>query len=758
MVIPKLAFVMLVLGLVFTCYVLTESSISFIHAQQNHTNISNPQSSGISLHQLNWINNNKDKLNFAIETNIHDSTNVTVIVNVKQATSPEQTTNSSWSVISTDFVPVIENASYNFSLGLSAKDVNQLHAKVYYFDFNKTETGVDYVFGGKDGTFDANFSNVISPPKETKYMQLQFWIRQALEKDSSYILDNINIWKTIQTASTGNPNNEIETPLNFSDESDSYDTVKQVQENKLGSIMSICDRESQNYIIDEKINYEYRVWKNLTVIIKITTNLDVRDANGSLVATNSGTNAEFVTSVGLPLEDRMRIPLTCKSNTKVQDQEFLLQQAIMFTNDRVSISETTVSNYDQLTVNDPNLKAELIAQDLDFPTSMAFLGNDILVLEKDKGTVQMIVNGKKLDKPLIDMNVYNIGEMGLSGISVINDTKNTPYVYLYLTESKKGDTTIKSESLGIRIYRFEFVNNQLVNPNLLLNLPLNLTDLHVGGKMVIGPDSNIYVGIGDTGQGNKRTASKAQNNKTGAEPDGAGGILRFTQDGKPLEKGIIGNEYPLNLYYAYGIRNTFGMDFDPVTGILWDTENGNVNGDEINIVVPGFNSGWNLKEGRSKMNESLIISNMVTFNGKGKYNDPQFSWYMNYGPVGPTALTFLDSKKYGEDFENDMLVSDFNYGNVYRFDLNKDRTGLSLTGSLSDKIASKDDQSLRNIILAQAPGGITDIQIGPDGYIYILSLDVEVSDCDIYAAGCLVHGGGIRGAIFRIVPDTSTVN
>ena len=50
-------------------------------------------------------------------------------------------------------------------------------------------------------------------------------------------------------------------------------------------------------------------------------------------------------------------------------------------------------------------------------------------------------------------------------------------------------------------------------------------------------------------------------------------------------------------YYAYGIRNSFGMDFDPVTGNLWDTENGPSYGDEINLVEPGFNSGWQVVQG-----------------------------------------------------------------------------------------------------------------------------------------------------------------
>ena len=74
--------------------------------------------------------------------------------------------------------------------------------------------------------------------------------------------------------------------------------------------------------------------------------------------------------------------------------------------------------------------------------------------------------------------------------------------------------------------------------------------------------------------------------------DGRSGILRINQDGKPVGEGILGSTFPLNLYYAYGIRNSFGFDWDPLTGKLWDTENGPHYGDEINLVEPGFNSGW----------------------------------------------------------------------------------------------------------------------------------------------------------------------
>ena len=107
---------------------------------------------------------------------------------------------------------------------------------------------------------------------------------------------------------------------------------------------------------------------------------------------------------------------------------------------------------------------------------------------------------------------------------------------------------------------------------------------------MIGPDNNVYVPIGDvdgSGMG-EASQSKTQNYVNGIEPDGRSGILRITQDGRPVGTsgsgggvgssssggGIIGDTYPLNLYYAYGIRNSFGFDFDPVTGKIWDTENG----------------------------------------------------------------------------------------------------------------------------------------------------------------------------------------
>src|SRR5829696_8546173 len=272
-------------------------------------------------------------------------------------------------------------------------------------------------------------------------------------------------------------------------------------------------------------------------------------------------------------------------------------------------------------IGDPALKVEEVVRGLDLPTTMAFLGpNDILVLEKDKGTVQRIVNGKILPEPLLDVNVATSVERCMCGIAVSQSDTGITYVFLYFTEAELADSEDIIEGkapLGNRLYRYELVNNKLINPVLLLDLPAIPGPRHNGGAIMIGPDDNLYVPIGDVdgtytgGPGE----TKAQNYVDGVEPDGRSGILRITQDGQPVGIGILDNSYPLNLYYAYGIRNSFGFDFDPVTGNIWDTENGPGNSDEINLVEPGFNSGWREVQGMTSLEDNFDANDLVNFDG-----------------------------------------------------------------------------------------------------------------------------------------------
>jgi aldose sugar dehydrogenase len=416
-------------------------------------------------------------------------------------------------------------------------------------------------------------------------------------------------------------------------------------------------------------------------------------------------------------------------------------------------------------INDPKLKLELVAEGLQLPSQMAFIGpNDILVLEKDTGMVKRIVNGVSLKEPILDVNVATAYERGLLGIAIaksVNETtqRNVSNVYLYYTESKQDGNDVCSdtgtckkqdEPLGNRLYRYELLDNKLVNPNLLLDLPASPGAVHNGGAILIGPDNNLYIPIGEVGY----QAGQISNNANGRPSNSTGGILRVTQQGEAVGTrvnagdknngsdhdinlvGIIGDEDPLNKYYAYGIRNSFGLDFDPVAGNLWDTENGPGFGDEINLVEAGFNSGWNKVAGiweyQLKAEEMLrdlgknyyggsVASekpdSLVDFGGSGKYSAPEFVWNQT---AGVTAIKFLSSDKLGKEYQNDMFVGDIHNGNLYHFDLSKDRKHLLLDGPLRDRIANNPDE-LQDAILAHGFNGITDIEVGPDGYLYILS-------------------------------------
>ncbi len=396
------------------------------------------------------------------------------------------------------------------------------------------------------------------------------------------------------------------------------------------------------------------------------------------------------------------------------------------------------------TVKDTNLVVEKITDKLEFPTSVAFLGpNDILVTEKETGNVMRIIDGQIQDTPVLDVSVANSIERGLLGIAVAKQPDGTTYVFLYYTESGNdedgSDVEDNVDPKGNRLYRYEFVDGQLINPVLLLDLtatPPNDRGEHNGGKIRIGSDNNVYFIVGEVG--GHRT--QAQNIEDGPEPNGLGGVLRITQDGDIVEGDtIFGDESPLDLYYAMGIRNSFGMDFDPVTGNLWDTENGPTAGDEINLVYPGFNSGWSLIQGFSKndlLDNGATTDDLVNF-GKGSYAEPKLSWIT---PIGITALKFLNSDKLGELYQNNMFVGDVNNGLLYRFILNEPRDDLSFDIGLEGNSTLLEDREVNDpkenqpFVFGQGFGGITDIEVSPDGFMYVLSY---------------------TGSLFKIVPSSS---
>jgi glucose/arabinose dehydrogenase len=389
-------------------------------------------------------------------------------------------------------------------------------------------------------------------------------------------------------------------------------------------------------------------------------------------------------------------------------------------------------------INDPNLTMETVATGLNRPTAMTFLGpDDILVLEKDSGTVQRIIDGELQEEPLIEVPVANdngTNERGLLGMAFARLNETTSYVFLYYTESGDGQTGSDAQGVvpaGNRLYRYELVENsddddddspgKLINPKLLLDLPARPGPRYNGGPLLVSQnqsDITIYLMIGDL----DHHRTQALNYEDGPPPDGTGGIMAIDAEGNPVLVGQVNSDEHTGMlpyYFAYGLRSGFGMTFDPVTGYIWDTENGPDHGDEINLVLPGFNSGWASIQGLASAPENEGANpeeDLVNFGGKGVYRDPEFVWQ---DPIGVTAINFLNSTALGEEYANDMFVADINNGRLYHFDLNPDRTGLLLEAPLEDKVADTVPE-LDSVIFGTGFRSISDIEVGPDGYLYLL--------------------------------------
>ncbi|MFL6409652.1 MAG: PQQ-dependent sugar dehydrogenase [Nitrososphaeraceae archaeon] len=405
------------------------------------------------------------------------------------------------------------------------------------------------------------------------------------------------------------------------------------------------------------------------------------------------------------------------------------------------------------------LKVEdFVAQGLSSPTSMAFIDrSNLLVLEK-AGQVRLVSNGILQKQPVLTVPVDNESERGLLGIAILKsngfiDTNTaarasssssptiTTKVFLYFTESN-GKVPLKN-----RIYKYDWDSEKhlLSNPKLILDVSALPGPNHNGGKLAIGPDHYLYAVIGNVNVGD----SILQNDKSGRGPHDTSVIFRIDpNDGSPAPKNTfsINNSTTnriLSKYYAYGIRNSFGITFDPITGRLWDTENGETIYDEINLVTPGFNSGWQQVMGPISRSD-VTKRDLVTLPG-AHYADPAFSWL---NTIGVTDIEFFKSSKLGNRYTNNIFVGDINNGNLYYFELNKNRTGLKFgynsdydnneAALLSDFVADDKDE-VSTITFGTGFSGITDIQTGPDdGFLYILSY--------------------FNGSIYKIVPTNNNMH
>jgi glucose/arabinose dehydrogenase len=465
-----------------------------------------------------------------------------------------------------------------------------------------------------------------------------------------------------------------------------------------------------------------------------------------------------------------------------------------------------------------------VVEGLALPTSIAFLGPDeLFVLEKNSGRVLHVDEGI-VQGTVLDLSVNSNSERGLLGIALHPDFPDDPGVYLFwscrsaapldtdpftpeeeecsddpsvMTGLPDSGNVLEVPLLGNRVDRFEWTGSELVFDANLIKLlsfqndgapnPPGQGDSaqpargnHDGGVIAFGPDGKLYVMFGDVGRRgqlqnlpNGPGPGDDDDQFGGPEPDDAhftGVILRLNPDGTTpednpfFEAGAnMGGEVGENVQrtFAYGIRNSFGMAFDPLSGRLWDQENGEDAFDEINLVERGMNSGWiqiigpaerladykgiettalhhedfpNLQQfrwGPERIADSpgQALSRLFTLPGS-RYSDPEFSWKH---VVPPAAIGFAGSRALGPQFRGDLFVgaalpTNHPGGFLFHFNLTGNRRKIAVDDPrLEDRVADNLDfhdlTESESLLIGEDFGVVTDIETGPNGNLFVVSLD-----------------------------------
>jgi len=467
------------------------------------------------------------------------------------------------------------------------------------------------------------------------------------------------------------------------------------------------------------------------------------------------------------------------------------------------------------TVVDPHLDVRTAASGFVTPVSLAFLGaNEMLVLEKNTGKVQHVVNGA-IAGTAIDLAVNNNSERGLLGIALHSNFPAMPFVYLYWTcrtaapptdlfqptAATCDDSLMLGSDSGVvrqvplrgnRVDRFTWNGTSLTYDRNLIMLHAyqadgapeppgqgdaaqNAAGNHNGGVIRFGTDGKLYIIIGDNGRrgwlqnlANGPTPPTNDDQFGGPEPDNnhlTGVILRLNDDGSvPTDNPFsaagasIPGEAGANVQkiFAYGIRNSFGMAVDPKSSSLWIQVNGDDSFDEIERIDAGENSGWvqiigpadriadfksiettlggqNLQQLRWPPTNLAntpeeALSRLFMLPG-AHYSDPEFSW--KYA-VAPGGIGFLNGRALGPQYDGDLFVgaarTTLEGGYLFRFNLtgNRQKIGVDdprLQDRVADNAAKFDITESESLLFGRNFGVGTDVQTGPNGNLYVVSLD-----------------------------------
>jgi aldose sugar dehydrogenase len=445
---------------------------------------------------------------------------------------------------------------------------------------------------------------------------------------------------------------------------------------------------------------------------------------------------------------------------------------------------------------DPKLEVGTITTGLNQPVQMEWIGeDDFLVLEKATGQVKRVRNGGA-PTVVLDLTVNSASERGLLGIALDKFFRHNGFVYLFWSE-----TTLPADNSdllavpvrGNRLDRFKWDGSTLTFDRTLVRMRSFQNDEsngvargnHDGGVVRVGPDGKVYLIVGDTGRRGQmqnlidgpfpptNDGSIGDDQFGGPDPDFehlTGVILRLNPDGSAPNDNPFYDEgaerggqvgASLKKLYAYGIRNSFGMAFDPFSGDLWEQENGDDSFSEINRVKPGFNSGWvqvmgplsrvaqfrEIENNRGPTGDPAAGSyyglqqvrwgpeNIATtpreaakrlFRLPGsRFSDPELAWKYEFAPGG---IDFLSQRELGKKYRGDLFVGSANVrgSNIFRLPVDRNRKQIDpddrrLRDRVADNIRKYDLTESESLLFGTGFGVTADVRESPAGTLYAVS-------------------------------------
>jgi glucose/arabinose dehydrogenase len=305
-------------------------------------------------------------------------------------------------------------------------------------------------------------------------------------------------------------------------------------------------------------------------------------------------------------------------------------------------------------------------------------------------------DGTPVPEPFLDIIslVRSGGEQGLLSLAFAPDYSASGRFYVWYTAPRPGDAT------GSVLMLDEFTRSadpERADPATrrnLLAIDHPIESNHNGGQLMFGPDGFLYVSIGD-----HLVHANAQNTANTNKP---GKIHRITTTGA----AAAGNPIAGNTFWAYGIRNSFGFNFDPANGNLWASDNGPTCNDEMNLIVKGGNHAW----GPAGESCEPGIWESTNEDGPAPRIRPKVLWQPT---TAPTGVAFCSSCGLRAEDEGTLLAGQVNNGHIRRLLLDANRTAVTRDQLLFDHASGV-------LAVESRPGG--PVYFSDSTAIYVLTM------------------------------------